>query len=469
MKRILSAVFSLCCLCGIAQRNISDSLINQADVFAQKNTANYQPAKAFAIYQASASMGNVKAMNALGVCYTQAIGVAYNRQNAINWFVRAANAGYVKSWYNLAMVYKDVRHFDTAYACLAKGAALHDEQSIYAMGYMQYKGLGCTQDYAAAIQKFARGLKLGMTNSMYYYGLCLRNGYGVSINMDSARYWLTQSANLDNKMADYELTTAEPEHVNSNAGVLVQKIKAAMAVMPQTNAVNQYIKVEHRVDVNEIGGTYTGYLLKYDWSGQNIIEANKLIITLNYNGDSLSGTWAEDDSLTVPIHALLSPRGLVFKQMQYSKTNHNSLNRQELTVFKKANLQLDKIGDSVYLSGNINQFIPKRNEPTKPLYVALVRSKVSTGSLTYITEQPLRAYPNPFGSNITVDFDLKEPCNVTTQLLTMDGKVVYNNPAGTLAAGSYTLPLQTQQIAAGYYTLVLRYGNKIRTAKVMKL
>ena len=84
-------------------------------------------------------------------------------------------------------------------------------------------------------------------------------------------------------------------------------------------------------------------------------------------------------------------------------------------------------------------------------------------------EQPLRAYPNPFGGTITVDFELNETCTVSTQLLTMDGKVVYNNPAGTLTAGSYTLPLQTQQIAAGYYTLVLHYGNKIRTAKVVKL
>ena len=80
----------------------------------------------------------------------------------------------------------------------------------------------------------------------------------------------------------------------------------------------------------------------------------------------------------------------------------------------------------------------------------------------------LNAYPNTFSSNLTIDFELNETCKVSTQLITLDGKVVYDNPAGTLTAGSYTLPIQTQQIAAGYYTLELKYGNKVRASKVVK-
>ena len=210
-----------------------------------------------------------------------------------------------------------------------------------------------------------------------------------------------------------------------------------------------------------------------------MIEANKLNITLNYTKDSLKGIWIEDDSITLPIQALLTPDALVFNQMQYSKPNHYSYTKPELTFFKKAHLQLTHSdNEAVYLSGNIEQFTPRLNEPERPLYLVLVRTKASTakgnialanedGSL--ISATPLRVYPNPFGGTITVDFELDKACNVTTQLLTLDGKVVYNNPAGTLAPGSYTLPLQTQKVASGYYTLVLHYGNKIRTAKVVKL
>ena len=95
--------------------------------------------------------------------------------------------------------------------------------------------------------------------------------------------------------------------------------------------------------------------------------------------------------------------------------------------------------------------------------------KLANEDGTTFTQSALRAYPNPFGNTITIDFELKVSCIVTSQLLTMDGKVVYNNPAGKLDIGSYSLPIQTQQVAAGYYTLVVRCGNKIRTAKVIKL
>ena len=81
----------------------------------------------------------------------------------------------------------------------------------------------------------------------------------------------------------------------------------------------------------------------------------------------------------------------------------------------------------------------------------------------------MNANPNPFSANLSIDFELNETCKVSTQLITLDGKVVYDNPAGTLTAGSCTLPIQTQQIAVGYYTLVLKYGIKVRTSKVVKL
>ena len=342
---------------------------------------------------------------------------------------------------------------------------------------MLYKGFGCTQNYTEAARLFAQGAFTGKPNSMYFYGLCLRNGYGVVANKDSARYWLMQASNMGWDAANDELSAKEPEHA-AVAGSLAEKIRKAQAAMPPTNVANQYQKVQHQVAVNEVAGTYQGYLLKYDWSGQHVIEANKLKVTLNYINDSLKGVWQEDDSITLPIKATLTTKAMVFSQMQYSKTNHYSADRPELAILKRAHLQFNHLDTLVYLSGNIEEFIPSRNEPSKPLYLALQRVAASNskGNINLTNEDgslmastPLRAYPNPFGGTISIDFELKEASKVTTELLTIDGKVVYSNPAGTLSAGSYSLHIQTQKIAAGYYTLVLHYGNKIRTAKVVKL
>lgn len=71
-----------------------------------------------------------------------------------------------------------------------------DAQSVYALAYMQYKGLGCLQDYDSAVILFAQGAFLGRDNSMYFYGLCWRNGYGLVKNEDSAKYWLQRPASL---------------------------------------------------------------------------------------------------------------------------------------------------------------------------------------------------------------------------------------------------------------------------------
>jgi hypothetical protein len=64
------------------------------------------------------------------------------------------------------------------------------------------------------------------------------------------------------------------------------------------------------------------------------------------------------------------------------------------------------------------------------------------GSL--IVNNTLRAYPNPFGAVINIDFELKEAVNVVTSIVTIDGKPVYSNAAGVLPAAllyiAYTNP-----------------------------
>ena len=465
IKIAIVAIISFLSVASKAQNNIADSLAKQGDILMNRSLPSiYQPQKGFGLYVQAANLGSAKAMNALGLCYKIGLGTTVNQQTAMQWFNKAANAGYAKAWYNLGMGYKEKQDFENAFQNISNGASQNDPQSIYAKGYMLYKGLGCTQDYTQAAKLFAQGVAIGKPNSIYFYGLCLRNGYGVTQNTDSAKYWLLQASNMGYKMASDELAISTPENAII-AGTLAQKLQAAHATMLTRKVANQYQKVENRVEGNEVAGTYTGYLLKYDWSGVHPIEANKLTVTLAYDKDSLTGIWNEDDSLSVPIHASLASNAIAFNQMKYSKTNHYSLKR-ELTVFKNATLQLDKIGDSVYLSGNIQQFIPNRNEPSKPLYLALVRTKLDNSKL--VSQELLKAYPNPFNNIINIDFELKETCTVSTQIVTLEGKVIYSNLAGTLAAGSYTLPIQTQQIAAGNYLLMLKYGKNIKTTKVLK-
>ena len=485
MKQIKSLmsimVFVFLGFSSFAKTNVTtDSFAVKGFYYLEEYGKDYNPAKAFDMFTKSAALGNARSMNAIAMQYKQGLGVVKNDEKALEWFAKAGNAGYTKAWYNMGMMYKDKLDYTNAYLYIDKAATMGDPQSIFSKAYMLYKGFGCQQDYKKAVQLFKQSADSGQAKSMRFLGLCYRNGYGVAINIDSAKYWLLEAKeNGDNKAMD-ELMAKEAEHKPVAGKGLADKIKAAEAISTTHNTakVNVYQKVENTMQASEIAGTYSGYLLKYDWSGQYVIEANKLYVNLTVDHDTIKGNWLEDDTIALPIRAYATKGGLVFDSITYSKTNHYYPTNAEKLVFEKAAIKIIKTDTGVYLAGNIQQYRAEVNEPAKPLYVALTRTSSTKESSrlnllnadgSLITNSPIRAYPNPFGNSLTVDFNLKQSNNVTTQLLTLDGNVIYSSPTATLTAGDYTLPIQVGQVPSGYYIVKLRCGNTIRTAKVVKL
>jgi hypothetical protein len=243
------------------------------------------------------------------------------------------------------------------------------------------------------------------------------------------------------------------------------------------NPMNKYQRVERSISAGIITGTYTGYLIKYDWSGQNVIGVSPLVLEIAGQNGTIYGIWSEGDSLRVPLAARITSNSIIFLHTTYSRTDHYSPDKPIPYTFEDANLQWVQKEDTVFLAGNIQLFSPLRNEPHKPLSIALTKvGKGTSDELIQFTRldgssirsEQLLAYPNPFKNVVTVDFELKEKCEVATQLIAMDGNVVYTNKAGRLDAGYYTLPLLPNQVAAGVYLLVLRYGNKTKTVKLVK-
>lgn len=484
--KLLTIFLMLVACCQLrAQAQMTQAAIDETIALAKQYlTGKGKPrneARAMELYQQCAAAGSAQAMNAIGILYKEGIGVTADNKTAVEWLTKAGRAGYAQSWYNLGMIYKEAtgndRDYKKAYDYYCKGADAGDEQSVYAKGYMHYKGLGCTQDYRQAAILFTRGADLGRSNSMYFLGLCYRNGYGVTQDIEKAKSLLTQAANKGYDMAIGELKSKEPENSNATAKALARQLKAAGN--RYSPALNEYRKVEHNLPANTIEGTYTGHLIKYDWSGQHAIRSAVLNINISYADGKLSGMWIEDDSIKVPFQATLTRSAMVFQNTSFSLTDHYSPLIPITYLFENAKLQWQQQDDKIYLSGNIQMFSPGRNEPQKPVYVALTKTagKGTGNSVIQLTNDDgspivpnsLVAYPNPFSNIITVDFELKEACEVQTQLMTLEGKIVYTNSAKRLVKGSYTLPLQPQELPAGVYMLKLQYGKEFKTVKVVKL
>lgn len=483
MKLILTFFSMAVCVQLVAQSSLPEpdihATLEEARRYLTGTGHIRNESKALELYLQCAEQGSPKAMNALGILYNEGIGTTRNRSKAIEWFARAGKKEYAEGWYNLGLLYKDDTlsrpDFTRAYDCFVKAAALGHYQSAYAQAYLLYKGLGCQQDYATAAALFHKVALTGKPNAMYFWALCLRNGYGIPKNEDSARYWLTLAAQKGYRNAAVELAGGKGENTNENAKSLAAKIKRDFT----SNSVNlnQYRKIEHSIPANHITGKYKGYMIRYDWSGQHAIGSSVLTVELSYKNGQLYGKWVQD-SIEIPLQATLTPSAVLFKNMQYSRKDYYSPHRPVPYIFENARLEWTAHDKEVRLSGNIQMFSPKRNEPEKPLYISLKRYETNhtndnidlsndDGSLPAM-RGGITAYPNPFNNILTVYFELKETCEVHTQLLTLDGKLVYSNKAGILKAGYYTLPLQPQLLTAGTYLLQVKQGKQTKTMKVVK-
>lgn len=374
----------------------------------------------------------------------------------------------IQSYYRLALQYKDGNgvpmDYAKAYNYFEKAASLGDAQSTYALGYMHYKGLGCAQDYTKAAGFFKQGALQGRDNSMYFYALCWRNGYGVAKNEDSARYWLKKADELGYAQAAQELKMTAGENSNDSAKALVRQINNA--AIPVKAPVNQYKKLTNNLPSAEaLAGRYSGYLIQYDWSGQNVVSSRKLQLSLRAEKGSLAVTWLEEGADSVMLIAFLKATALVFDNTQYQRTDHYSPDKGVQYQFQDANLNLVQQDNILYLAGNVTMFSPERKEPSKPLFVALSRTDVNFPDPTIMT---LKVNPNPFTDVLNVDFQLVRDANVEIQLLDASGAILYRNNAGHLRAGHYLLPLQPGIVAAGSYLLKLIYAGKTASVKVIK-
>lgn len=467
------------------QMNPGDSSINSKMYKAQQYLSGVgeqrNEAAAFQFYLQCAELGKPQAMTMVGSMFKNGTGTEVNKEKAVEWFTKAGKTGYANGWYLLGNMYKNVpqneQDYEKAFIYFSNGAALNDPLCEYAKAYMLYKGFGCNQDYKQASILFAKGAEKGGANSMYFYGLCFRNGYGVEINSESAKYWLTKAAKKGYISAERELSTTYPENSDVNSKEINRALKKRS--LSDNKPLNSYQKVEQNLTAGIIDGNYKGYLITYDWSGQYPINTVKLDLYITHAKETLSVFWIEDDSITVPLQATITQKEIIFKETSYSRKDHNSFNKPVLYHFETARLNWMQKDDSVYLSGNLQMFSPERNEPQKPQYIKLVKYTETSSSKKQvnITNEVgiisalnnIKAYPNPFTNVIIVDFELRKGCLIKTQLITIDGKVVYTNNTSIKDAGHFTLPLQSKHIATGTYFLTLQSGKYSKTIKVVKL
>lgn len=407
-------------LCRAQQIPAEKKILLTANLQLQKGSPYYNPEEALKSYNLLAEKGNPEAMNALGLIYIKGITLVTNEEKGIRWLEKAAEAGYAQAWFNLGLLYKEGVNTKAdpikAIDCFKKAAAFGYEDAWqkwgtmvmkgdnvsqdypqamnifkegvekgnsgcnYSLGYMYYKGLGCTQDYSLAIQQFELGSEKGNPGAMYMLGLCYRNGYGTSIEPVKAKYWLNRSAGRGFKLADMELDNPEAENINPSKLKTVSKPISEVITITESDVPENFKQVKQAQIKTNISGNYTGQLLRYDWSGQNIISKTPLQIDLKQDKKQLSGEWKEEDGDVALFAALIQENAIMFQDSKIDRKDHFHNNSPTTYEFKEAKLQLLQTPESIFLIGNLQLYNIKERENEKPMYLILEKKQVKNAT-----------------------------------------------------------------------------------------
>lgn len=115
-------------------------------------------------YLKAAEAGDSEAMCELGIAFTDGVMVTPDYENAVAWFKRAVEAGNLNALCNLASCY--------------------------------FKGNGVEQNFSKAVELYARGAEQGDALAMCNLAACYFYGYGVEINREQARQLAKKSVSL---------------------------------------------------------------------------------------------------------------------------------------------------------------------------------------------------------------------------------------------------------------------------------
>lgn len=432
--------------------------VSKAIALATGSKGRFNRSEALRIFQQYAAKGDPRAMNGLGLMYLRGHEITADSTKAIEWLTKAGEAGYVRAWQNLGLMYFYAhcgvkQDFEKAFHYFNTGVEAGGIGALYDAGYMLYKGLGCQQDYKKAMDYFIKGAGKEHAPCMYMLGLCFRNGYGTDMDEAEANYWLTEAEKHGYTLASEELEAEKPENSLKGTKVLTQNTINVPTAFARTKAIQKEMV---------LNGIYQGILVTYDWSGQHIISETPLQLSLQTDGNQVQGEWITDTD-TAWVNATLRNGILYFENTQIHSKDHYLPDKPILYQFTEAEVQA--VASS--LTGSIRMYSPQLMEPQRPMYISLY--KVGANGIEEGNEnrQNIKAYPNPFSNKLNLAFTLSETANAKLVIYDYSGRNVYMNGLGTLQAGEQRLSL-TPNLAQGVYIVKVFAGKQTFQVIIVK-
>lgn len=196
---------------------ILDHALNEGDFESQVNLGwMYQEGKgvvtdreeALKWYKKAAEQGYVHAQYNLGRFYFEGERPA-DKKEAIQWYRKAAAQGHARAQYNLGWMYDYDEGITTnkkeAIQWYRKAAAQGDPRGQGALGVCYYEGQGVAIDKKEAVKWYRKAAAQGEDFAQYNLGLCYLEGQGVAVDKEEAVKWIRKAAEQGNVDAQAKL------------------------------------------------------------------------------------------------------------------------------------------------------------------------------------------------------------------------------------------------------------------------
>ena len=148
---------------------------------------------------AGAQMGDVRAINNLGLLWARGVGVpAPDFKEALRWWKEAAKRGYTVSMNNIGLLYASGHGVPQDYAKAREwwemSAERGDAWAMNSIGDLYENGHGVERNYASALEWYQRAADAGDGLALYNLGHFYEAGLGVEPDAKAAMGWYERSA-----------------------------------------------------------------------------------------------------------------------------------------------------------------------------------------------------------------------------------------------------------------------------------
>lgn len=411
----------------LAQEGDKVAILRKGEMYQKGKGVEKNNNLAMECFIKASELGNPHATAAIGSCYLRGNGVKQNFEKAREWYQASIDKG--KS-------------------CIGQ----------YGLGMLYFKGMGGEQNYEKAFELFSASALANNVAGNYMVGYCYLFGYGVEKDeatglkyLRKIKRWGSTVGNNELLEHKYRKTEAFSPFVNSD--------------IPDFLISPVYEPCKAQMGTSALSGNYEGLLITYDWSGSKIEYTNKIALSLSGKGDSVFGTWIENDTLKAKIAAKIENNTLTFKKSAYKRYDRSIPFNPEKYSLKTATFEVLKKNSEEFITGNIHFWLTVYKEPSRPSSFVL-RKITEQENKTSLNILDLKFFPVPVSDILEVQFSALASDVANVEIRNKNGELVYSSKL-EIKAGQNGFKVSTPW-EKGIYVLSISNDNLFLSKKFVK-